>query len=33
MNYLSMCGLLAGGMTDPPALAFANALTPSEAPA
>jgi putative transport protein len=33
MNYLSLCGLLAGGMTDPPALAFANALTPSEAPA
>ena len=32
MNYLSLCGLLAGGMTDPPALAFANALTPSEAP-
>ena len=28
MNYLSLCGLLAGGMTDPPALAFANALTP-----
>ena len=33
MNYLSLCGLLAGGMTDPPALAFASALTPSEAPA
>jgi putative transport protein len=33
MNYLTLCGLLAGGMTDPPALAFANALTPSEAPA
>jgi putative transport protein len=33
MNYLSLCGLLAGSMTDPPALAFANALTPSEAPA
>ena len=33
MNYLSLCGLLAGGMTDPPALAFANALTPCEAPA
>jgi putative transport protein len=25
MNYLSLCGLLAGSMTDPPALAFANA--------
>lgn len=24
MNYLSVCGLLAGSMTDPPALAFAN---------
>ncbi len=26
MNYLSLCGMLAGSMTDPPALAFANAL-------
>jgi putative transport protein len=26
MNYLSLCGLLAGSMTDPPALAFANAM-------
>ncbi|TDQ59390.1 putative transport protein [Mesocricetibacter intestinalis] len=26
MNYLSICGLLAGSMTDPPALAFANAM-------
>lgn len=26
MNYLSLCGLLAGSMTDPPALAFANEL-------
>ncbi|WP_041796100.1 putative transporter [Pararhodospirillum photometricum] len=33
LNYLSVCGLLAGSMTDPPALAFANALSPSEAPA
>ncbi|MBB4266528.1 putative transporter [Roseospira visakhapatnamensis] len=33
MNYLTLCGLLAGGMTDPPALAFANAIRPSEAPA
>ncbi|HHZ8983246.1 TPA: putative transporter [Escherichia coli] len=24
MNYLTMCGMLAGSMTDPPALAFAN---------
>lgn len=28
-NYLTLCGLLAGSMTDPPALAFANALHPS----
>jgi len=28
VNYLSLCGLLAGSMTDPPALAFANALLP-----
>jgi putative transport protein len=33
IDYLSLCGLLAGSMTDPPALAFANALSPSEAPA
>ncbi|KMJ44575.1 transporter [Xenorhabdus khoisanae] len=26
MNYLSLCGMLAGSMTDPPALAFANAI-------
>ncbi len=26
LNYLSICGLLAGSMTDPPALAFANAI-------
>ena len=33
-NYLSLCGVLAGSMTDPPALAFANSLHPtSEAPA
>jgi len=29
MNYLSLCGLLAGSMTDPPALAFANAMHPT----
>lgn len=27
-NFLSLCGLLAGSMTDPPALAFANAMQP-----
>jgi putative transport protein len=31
MNYLTLCGLLAGSMTDPPALAFANQMAPSSA--
>jgi putative transport protein len=26
LNYLTICGLMAGSMTDPPALAFANAM-------
>jgi putative transport protein len=30
-NYLALCGVLAGSMTDPPALAFANAQSPSAA--
>ena len=29
VNYLSLCGMLAGSMTDPPALAFANELHPT----
>ncbi|EIA5650468.1 putative transporter [Escherichia coli] len=29
MNYLTMCGMLAGSMTDPPALAFASNLHPT----
>ena len=29
MNYLTMCGMLAGSMTDPPALAFASSLHPT----
>lgn len=33
LNYLTLSGLLAGSMTDPPALAFANTLARSEAPA
>lgn len=33
VNYLTVCGLLSGSMTDPPALAFANQISPSEAPA
>jgi putative transport protein len=32
LNYLTLCGLLAGSMTDPPALAFATHLTGSDAP-
>jgi putative transport protein len=32
VNYLSICGLLAGSMTDPPALAFACSFNDSEAP-
>lgn len=28
-NYLTLCGLLAGSMTDPPALAFANGMHPT----
>jgi putative transport protein len=32
-NYLVLCGLLAGSMTDPPALSFANSIAASEAPA
>ena len=30
LNYLSVCGLLSGSMTDPPALAFATSVTASE---
>lgn len=26
VNYLVLCGMIAGSMTDPPALAFANGL-------
>jgi len=32
LNYMPLCGLLAGSMTDPPALAFAGMITRSEAP-
>lgn len=31
-NYFHLCGLLAGSMTDPPALAFATSLANSDAP-
>lgn len=33
VNFIAICGLLAGSMTDPPALAFANAISKSDAPA
>jgi putative transport protein len=32
-NYLQICGLLSGSMTDPPALAYANSIADCEAPA
>lgn len=32
LNYMSICGLLSGSMTDPPALAFANSIATSNAP-
>jgi len=31
-NFMNVCGLLAGSMTDPPALAFANSAAGSDAP-
>jgi putative transport protein len=31
LNYVSLCGVIAGSMTDPPALAFAQTVTGSEA--
>jgi len=33
LNYLPLCGLLAGSMTDPPALSFSHQMTGSDAPA
>jgi putative transport protein len=33
MNYVELSGLLAGSMTDPPALAFANGICRCDAPA
>jgi len=33
MNYFKICGLISGSMTDPPALAYANGIAQSEAPA
>jgi len=31
INYLTICGLLSGSMTDPPALEFANSIAPVQA--
>jgi putative transport protein len=33
LNYLEVCGLLAGASTDPPALSFSTQMTGSDAPA
>lgn len=30
-NYLKICGIISGGMTDPPALEYANSLAPTQA--
>lgn len=32
LNFINVCGVLAGSMTDPPALAFANAINHSDSP-
>ena len=32
-NFFEICGLISGSMTDPPALAYANGIAQSEAPA
>jgi putative transport protein len=31
INYLTICGIMAGSMTDPPALEFANSIVPGQA--
>lgn len=33
LNFMTLCGALAGSMTDPPALAFANTMAGSNLPA
>nr|WP_321522651.1 putative transporter [uncultured Macellibacteroides sp.] len=33
LNYLKICGCISGAMTDPPALEFANSITPGQAQA
>lgn len=32
LNYVQLCGVLSGSMTDPPALAFANTMVGNESP-
>ena len=32
LDYPTICGVLAGSMTDPPALAFATSITKSDQP-
>jgi putative transport protein len=32
LNFVALCGLLAGATTDPPALAYASSLVKSDAP-
>jgi putative transport protein len=32
VNFMTLCGVLSGSMTDPPALAFANTIAASDAP-
>lgn len=33
MNFMTLCGMLSGGMTDPPALAFATGMARCDSPA
>lgn len=33
MNFMTLCGLMSGGMTDPPALAFATTMARCDSPA
>ena len=33
LNYYSICGMMSGGYTDPPALAYSNKLANNDAPA
>ena len=33
LNYYTLAGVLSGSMTDPPALAYSNDLTSTDAPA